>query len=156
MPAALLVPTTLLLAAVATAEPARSSDLPQPAARELEGLFIMGTADYGDCRESATCSGDGFYCFKRAGGEYAQCRPRETTPCIEAGLWDPTRHSASDWLCPGWEYCAARHGDCKYAKCCRNALDVCLSRVCAKRAALVDALADACQMSARSPTSLAC
>ena len=91
--------------------------------------IITGTEDYGDCRESATCRGDGFYCFKRAGGEYAQCRPRETTPCIEAGYWDPTRHSANDWLCPGWEYCAARHGDCAYSKCCQNALDACLSRV---------------------------
>ena len=91
--------------------------------------IVRGVTDYGACIESATCRGDGFYCFKRAGQAYAQCRPRETTPCIEAGLWDPTRHSANDWLCPGWEYCAATHGNCAYAKCCQNALDACLSRV---------------------------
>lgn len=116
----LLLPAVLSLA--------RASDATSSTAREL-GTIIQGTADYGDCRESATCSGDGFYCFKRAGGTYAQCRPRETTKCIESGLWDPTRHSASDWLCPGWEYCAATHGNCAFAKCCQNALDACLSRV---------------------------
>ena len=102
---------------------------------ERELALVQGTENYGDCRESATCRGEGFYCFKRAGGEYAQCRPRETTTCIEAGMWDPTRHSANDWLCPGWEYCAATHGDCAYAKCCQNAFDACFSRVSAPHTA---------------------
>lgn len=84
--------------------------------------------DYEDCREYATCKSEGFHCYKRATTPYAQCRPEIGTQCVEAGLWDPTRHSATDWLCPGWEYCAARHGNCAYSRCCQNANDACLTR----------------------------
>jgi hypothetical protein len=84
--------------------------------------------DYRSCIDYATCRSEGFHCYKRATLEFAQCRPETGTRCVEAGLWDPMRHSTRDWLCPGWEYCAARHGNCAYSRCCQNALDACLSR----------------------------
>ena len=89
---------------------------------------LVGTPDYQECTEYATCRTEGFHCYKRASLPYAQCRPETGTHCIEAGLWDPSQHGARDWLCPGWEYCAARHGNCAYSRCCQNAFDACLSR----------------------------
>jgi hypothetical protein len=91
----------------------------------------FGHDDYQTClgdEDYATCKTDGFACYKRAGFEYAQCRPMVGTPCIEAGLWDPLKHSSDDWLCPGWEYCAATHGNCGFSRCCKNAVDACMSR----------------------------
>lgn len=88
----------------------------------------LATQDYANCEEYATCRSEGFHCYKRAGVAFAQCRPETGTRCVEAGLWDPTQHSLTDWLCPGWEYCAARHGNCAYSRCCQNAYDACLTR----------------------------
>ena len=91
-------------------------------------VIVTGANKYEPCLDYATCRSSGFSCFKRAGLEYAMCMPRVGTPCIEAGHWNPIDHSVRDWLCPGWEYCAATHGNCAYTRCCKNAIDVCLSR----------------------------
>ena len=109
-----------LLPMLLAAEPAPAEEAEAPTSLSLatRRQLAPGSAlhhaadDYADCMEYATCRSEGFHCYKRAGMPYAQCRPETGTHCVEAGLWDPTVHSVREWLCPGWEYCAASHGNC--------------------------------------------
>ena len=65
--------------------------------------------DYDGCLDSKCCVNPGFDCYKRPTVEYAQCRPVDLA-CADN----------NQWLCPGWESCAAHMGDCTGSHCCSN------------------------------------
>uniref|UniRef100_A0A7S0J904 Uncharacterized protein n=1 Tax=Calcidiscus leptoporus TaxID=127549 RepID=A0A7S0J904_9EUKA len=72
--------------------------------------------ELGDCTESGCCAQEGYGCFKSPEREFAQCRK---LPTDNHGK-PTTCKDTLEWLCPGWESCAADHGDCTQSKCCRS------------------------------------
>ena len=73
--------------------------------------------DYDGCLDSKCCVNPGFDCYKRPTVEYAQCRPVDLA-CADN----------NQWLCPGWESCAAHMGDCTGSHCCSNVNDKCYQK----------------------------
>ena len=108
----------LLLLSVVAAAPDDARDLAE------QQQIITGAEDYDSCLEFATCRTEGFHCFKRAGQEYAQCRPlpRDENKVLTE-CYDTDR-----WRCPGWQQCSAHGAECTTSRCCENPDDGCYKR----------------------------
>ena len=77
---------------------------------------------FGDCRTSLCCQNVPYFrgnqnvqfqCVRRPAVYYAQCRPPsnlKTNECVDS----------DDWLCPGWERCAAAYAECTHSRCCAD------------------------------------
>lgn len=73
------------------------------------------TSAFGDCRASLCCQRSDFQCVRRPHMYYAQCRPQAASIADGGQCAD-----SNDWLCPGWEVCAAAHGECTQSRCCAD------------------------------------
>jgi len=67
--------------------------------------------NYGDCLDSQCCKSGNFGCMKKVGKHYAQCR------LLGSGGSCP--HD-DGWMCPGWQSCTERNGNCLQTKCCKD------------------------------------
>jgi len=74
------------------------------------------TSPFADCRETQCCTDKDFSCYRRSDVYFAQCRPKKHQQC---------GGSEDDWLCPGWEACAANGAECTLSRCCLNPGDGC-------------------------------
>ena len=72
---------------------------------------------HADCFESGCCADKELACFKRTAIAAAQCLPRQPH-CVDT----------AEWLCPGWELCAKRMGDCQLSRCCQSTEDECYQK----------------------------
>lgn len=69
------------------------------------------------CVDSGCCADPALACYKRPNHEFAQCLPRQAQ-CKDS----------SEWLCPGWELCSPRFGNCRKSQCCKHQSDVCYQK----------------------------
>lgn len=90
----------------------------------IVGTSASGDADracavglHADCFESGCCADSELACFKRPEMAAAQCLPRQQH-CVDT----------AEWLCPGWELCAKRLGNCHLSRCCQSTLDECYQK----------------------------
>ena len=66
-----------------------------------------------DCRQSLCCQEAGYACFRRPHLYWAQCRP-----AVQVEDQDGMCKDTPEWLCPGWEKCAAPYAECTKSRCC--------------------------------------
>ena len=111
-----------------------------PCADTEEWLCPRGdqcTPIFQDCRSTLCCQKAKYFkgakdvpfeCVRRPHLYYAQCRPvyepdaRHTTGSIVNGQLQVSGGctDSSEWLCPGWERCAAPFGECTRSRCCAD------------------------------------
>ena len=78
--------------------------------------------DFQGCFQERCCRDGSFGCSRRPDMKYAQCRPKPRAtekPCADS----------DEWLCPGWQDCAASLESCSLSHCCKDPSHQCLKQV---------------------------
>lgn len=94
-------------------------------------IVLWQSEVFQDCRTSLCCKtaphhkgkeNVPFVCVRRPHLYFAQCQP------IGSMAWDATGRcvDGDDWLCPGWEKCAAPKEECTRSRCCSDPEHSCM------------------------------